>query len=605
MRIKKLDDVLINQIAAGEVIERPASLLKELLENAIDAGARQIVVDVQMGGAKRISVRDDGEGMDPSDLEMSLERHATSKIANLEDLFSVASLGFRGEALPSIAAVSRMEITSRRPDADSAYRVRCEGGSRLEGPVPAAHLAGTTVTVEDLFYNVPARRKFLRTEKTEFRYLVDVVQRMALSNLHVGFELVHNSRRVFKMPPMREGEGGHARLVEIFGRDFAKQYREVDVSANGMRLWGWIGLPTFSRAQRDLQFFFVNHRAIRDKFIAHAVRRGFQDVMMHGRHPAFALHLDMDPAGVDVNVHPAKSEVRFRDGNAVHDFVYRTLHHALASARPGDQPQTERAGPDDADRQPAADKDLVGRYPRQHPIGLQVRESGAGWESLRESASRLAGLGASPGEAAPDDGASAEPEQIPPLGFAIAQLKGVYILAENADGLVVVDMHAAHERIVYEKLKGQMRCGAVVSQPLLVPLSLSVSAGEADLAAAHEAAFAELGFELSRVARESLVVRSVPALLKDSDLPGLIRDVLSDLAELGESDRVNDSVNERLATSACHAAVRANRRLTLVEMNAVLRDMEKTERSGQCNHGRPTFRPISLSELDSWFKRGQ
>ena len=363
---------------------------------------------------------------------------------------------------------------------------------------------------------------------------------------------------------------------------------------------GQIGLPTFSRAQRDLQFFFVNHRPIRDKFIAHAVRRGYQDVLMHGRHPAFALHLDMDPAAVDVNVHPAKSEVRFRDGNAVHDFVYRTLHHELASARAGASPGNEPAYPQTPIGQPGAST-VSASYPRQRPMMLQVREVDSGWASLKESASRVAGLGTAPSAPVEPD----SDEEVPPLGYAIAQLKGIYILAENREGLIVVDMHAAHERIVYEKLKSQMERGAVASQPLIVPISLSVSAREGDLAAAHAATFAELGFELSRVSRESLVIRAVPAVLKEADTAVLIRDVLSDLAELGESDRVGESVNERLATTACHFAVRANRRLTLVEMNAVLRDMEKTERSGQCNHGRPTVRQISISELDSWFKRGQ
>ncbi len=599
--IRRLDDVLVNQIAAGEVIERPASLLKELVENAIDAGARTIRLDVQMGGARRILVADDGHGMTADDLPLALQRHATSKIASLDDLFHVASLGFRGEALPSIAAVSRMEITSRVADADAAWRVRCDGGGAIEGPVPAAHPKGTTVTVEDLFYNVPARRKFLRTEKTEFRYLLDVVHRIALANFGVAFELSHNGRRLLRLAAAGDDRGLN-RVTEIFGRDFATAQDRVDVSSAGMALSGWISRPTFSRSQRDLQFFYVNGRPIRDKFVAHAVRRGFADVLMHGRHPAFALYLQMDPAAVDVNVHPAKSEVRFRDGNAVHDFIYRSLHHALAATRAGASPAAG-AGRERADDVVPARAGNDTYAPSQRSVALGVREPAPGWHSLRQSAGTFTG-GATEAlgdvrEAAPDG------DETPPLGYAVAQLKGVYILAENAAGLIIVDMHAAHERIVYEKLKSEQAGDGVSSQPLLVPLSLTVSRTEADLAEFHAGVFADTGFEIERAGDESLVVRAVPTLLARADLAQLVRDVLSDLAEFGKSDRLEESLNERLATSACHHAVRANRRLTVAEMNAVLRDMEATERSGQCNHGRPTWRQVTLAELDSWFKRGQ
>ena len=591
-RIRRLDDVLVNQIAAGEVIERPASLLKELVENAIDAGARHIHMDVQMGGARRIQVRDDGHGMAADDLPLALQRHATSKISTLDDLFRVASLGFRGEALPSIAAVSRMEITSRLADEESAWRVRCEGGGAIEGPAPSAHPPGTTATVEDLFYNVPARRKFLRTEKTEFRYLLDVVHRIALSRFDTAFELAHNGRQVLRLPATGDDDGLD-RVARVFGADFAGANRPIDAGGAGMSLRGWVSDPTFSRSRRDLQFFFVNGRPIRDKFVAHAVRRGFADVLMHGRHPAFALYLDIDPSVVDVNVHPAKSEVRFRDGHSVHDFIYRSLHHALAGTR---------AVSDSSSRRPAPSSAVpIAFAPSQRAVSLRVGEPSPVWRTLNESVSAFA---------ATDDALLAprgveDADDIPPLGYAIAQLKGIYILAENAAGLIIVDMHAAHERIVYEKLKSELKGGGVVSQPLVVPLSLSVSGAEADLAQAHETVFAAAGFDLSRAGEQSLVVRAVPALLARADLAQLVRDVLSDLADLGHSDRLSASVNERLATSACHHAVRANRRLTVAEMNAVLRDMESTERADQCNHGRPTWRQVTLGELDAWFKRGQ
>lgn len=597
-RIRRLDTVLVNQIAAGEVIERPASLVKELVENALDAGARDVQVDVQMGGARRISVRDDGHGIARDDLAMALERHATSKIASLDDLFQVASLGFRGEALPSIAAVSRLEITSRAADDERGFRVRCHGGGAIDGPVPAPHPVGTTVTVEDLFYNVPARRKFLRTEKTEFRYLLEVVQRMALGSFNVGFELVHNGRRVLRLASAADGL---ARVAEVLGRGFAEQHRIIEAEAPGLRLAGWIGLPTFSRAQRDMQYFFVNGRSVRDRFIAHAVRRGFSDVMSHGRHPAFALYLDMDPAMVDVNVHPAKVEVRFRDGAAVHDFVYRALHHALSQTRAGDTAE----GLADRREPAAAGEEFVApgaRFGLQRSLGLTVREPASSWRPLLGS---IGVFGATAAHAPAVDENEVDPGDAPPLGYAVAQLKGVYILAENAEGLIVVDMHAAHERILYERLKSQQAAGAVASQPLAVPLDLALSAREADLAETFAETFRELGFEIDRASSESLIVRSVPAILASSDLPRLIRDVIADLAEFGMSDRLADEMNERLATSACHHAVRANRRLTIAEMNAVLRDMEATERSGQCNHGRPTWRQVSLAELDSWFRRGR
>ncbi|GJL83912.1 MAG: DNA mismatch repair protein MutL [marine bacterium B5-7] len=628
-RIHRLDDVLVNQIAAGEVIERPASLLKELVENAIDAEAGTIRMDVQMGGARRISVTDDGCGMPRDDLLLALERHATSKISSLDDLFNVASLGFRGEALPSIAAVSRFEIRSRPSDQDVAYKVRSEGGGPIEGPTPVAHGLGTTVVMEDLFYNIPARRKFLRTEGTEFRYLKDVVNRLALANFDIGFELAHNTRTVIKFSVASSDAARLNRVCDIFGRDFLSQHRLIDAAAHGMRLTGWIGTSAFTRAQRDLQYFFVNGRAIRDKFVAHAVNRGFNDVMMHGRHPAFVLFLSMDPRLVDVNVHPAKSEVRFRDGHAVHDFIYRSLHHELATTRANAKTtnvslsEQDSVAGDSASNSGyqqglspqarsgegrAAKSSPFGGFNQQRGIALGVREARGEWTLLRQSTSTFAD---SAQVDSSDNDANSDPESDdsqsapPPLGYAIAQLKGIYILAENVTGLIVVDMHAAHERIVYEKLKVAQRANGIVSQPLLVPMNLSVSRSEADLAEAHALLFSEIGFDISRAGVESLLIRAVPVLLADGDLNQLIRDVLSDLAEFGNSDRMEEQVNELLSTAACHHSVRANRRLSIVEMNAMLREMETTERADQCNHGRPTWREISLTELDSWFKRGR
>ena len=601
--IRQLDDRLINQIAAGEVIERPASLLKELVENSLDAGARNLWIDIQTGGVKRIAVRDDGDGMSPEDLSLCLRRHATSKIRSLEDLFCVASLGFRGEALPSIAAVSRLEIRSRNKNG-SGFKVRCSGGADVEGPEPIAHNIGTTVIMEDLFYNVPPRRKFLRTEKTEFRYIQDVVQRLALANFSTSFEVTHNGKIVMQLPSAVDGKGKVDRLQRIFGKEFAKQNSELNVATQGMNLSGWIGLPTFSRAQRDLQFFFVNGRAIKDKFISHAVRRAYGDVLMHGRHPAFVLFLQMDPADVDVNVHPAKSEVRFRSGGSVHDFLYRSLHHEVAEARAGSVASPTVRGFDISPMSPtpgthSPSKTDYDRVPKN--MGIPLREPGAAWKTLRDSTRMVV-------ESAKHEQSIDKPENysdIPPLGFALAQLLGIYILAQNSDGLIIVDMHAAHERLVYEKLKAQSEQNGIVSQPLLVPVGLAVSENEASLIEQHIQLFLSLGFEVERNGPESVVIRSVPELLKNADVAGLIRDVLSDLAEFGDSSRIQESINELLGTAACHGAVRANRRLTIEEMNGVLRQMEVTERSGQCNHGRPTWRHISLAEMDAWFKRGQ
>ncbi|WJW74823.1 DNA mismatch repair endonuclease MutL [Thiohalobacter sp. IOR34] len=593
MPIRQLPPQLINQIAAGEVVERPASVLKELLENSLDAGARRLEIDIEQGGVRRIQVRDDGCGIPRQELALALARHATSKIESLDDLERVASLGFRGEALPSIASVSRLTLTSRVDGADSGWRVCGDGSDRVEPPCPAAHPPGTTVEVRDLFFNTPARRKFLRTEATEFRHVEDVVRRIALSRFGVEIQLRHNRRSLWRLPPASGRAEQERRLARLCGAPFVEQSLYVEQQAAGLELRGWLGLPTFSRSQADLQYFFVNGRMVRDRLIAHAVRQAYQDVLYHGRHPAFVLYLDLDPATVDVNVHPAKSEVRFRDSRLVHDVIYRTLHQAIAALRPGESDAPSRAAPPAAP--PAA------APPSQQAMPLRVQEQLAGYAALHPPpvAETTAPTAEGLAEAEPDA------DEVPPLGFALAQLHGIYILAQNAAGLVLVDMHAAHERITYEGLKRSLAGEGIRSQPLLVPLTLRVSEREAALAEAQPGVFRELGFEVDRIGPEQLAVRQIPALLREADVAALVRDVLCDLLTHGVSQRLETALNAVLSTMACHGSVRANRQLSLAEMNALLRDMERTERSGQCNHGRPTWLQFGLDELDQLFMRGQ
>ncbi|MEJ2059061.1 MAG: DNA mismatch repair endonuclease MutL [Gammaproteobacteria bacterium] len=598
--IRQLPPQLINQIAAGEVVERPASVVKELLENSLDAGARAIHVETEQGGTRRIRVRDDGIGIPADELALALSRHATSKITSLDDLERVNSLGFRGEALPSIASVSRLTLTSRARDAEHAWQVSSDGSDRVGEPQPAAHDTGTSVDVRDLFFNVPARRKFLRTERTEHQHIEQLLRRIALSRYEIAFELRHNGRTVNRWPVAQDQAGMGRRVAEVCGEPFVEEAVFIEHAAAGLRLWGWIARPTFSRAQADLQYFYVNGRMVRDKVIAHAVRQAYQDVLYHGRHPAFVLYLELDPALVDVNAHPTKHEVRFREQRLVHDFLYRTLSEAIAGLRPGaNAPQPVLTA--DAERTGSAPHpDTAGRVwqspPRQSGLGLAAAEQTAVYAALHEPAVAQAVAA----EAEMQPGAD-----IPPLGYALAQLAGIYILAENAQGLVLVDMHAAHERITYEQLKTAWAGEGIRAQPLLVPLKLHVSQAEAELAETHDTVFRELGLELDRIGPEALMVRAVPALLARSDVAQLVRDVLADLRVHGESSRLAEHRNEILSTMACHGSVRANRRLTQAEMDALLRDMERTERSGQCNHGRPTWVQLSIAQLDKLFLRGQ
>ncbi|CAM3786380.1 DNA mismatch repair endonuclease MutL [Pseudomonas wadenswilerensis] len=628
-RIELLSPRLANQIAAGEVVERPASVIKELLENSLDSGAKRIDVEVEQGGVKLLRVRDDGGGIAADDLPLALARHATSKIRDLEDLERVMSLGFRGEALASISSVARLTLTSRTRDAEQAWQVETEGRDMAPRVQPAAHPVGTSVEVRDLFFNTPARRKFLKTEKTEFDHLQEVIRRLALARFDVGFHLRHNGKSILSLHEAHDDTARARRVAAICGPGFLEQALPIEVERNGLHLWGWVGLPTFSRSQADLQYFFVNGRAVRDKLVAHAVRQAYRDVLFNGRHPTFVLFLEVDPTGVDVNVHPTKHEVRFRDGRMVHDFLYGTLHRALADVRPEDQLAA-----------PAATGEIV------RPSGIQAGEFGPQGE-MRLAANLLEQPPAEPGlrpslgsngsgagyqyqytprpaQALPaaeaqgvyreffaplnDAAPAALPEgqgDIPPLGYALAQLKGIYILAENAVGLVLVDMHAAHERIMYERLKVAMASEGLSGQPLLVPESLALSQREADCAEEHAEWFQRLGFELQRLGPESLAIRQIPALLKQAEANRLVQDVLADLMEYGTSDRIQAHLNELLGTMACHGAIRANRRLAIPEMNGLLRDMENTERSGQCNHGRPTWTQMGLDDLDKLFLRGR
>ncbi|MDD9874911.1 MAG: DNA mismatch repair endonuclease MutL [Gammaproteobacteria bacterium] len=602
--IIQLDDRLINQIAAGEVIERPASLLKEVLENSIDAGATHIRVHTECGGFKRIAVQDDGVGIPETEMQLALSRHTTSKLTRFDDLFDVGTLGFRGEALPSIAAVSRLTVTSRVADSAPAFRVICHGGAAVGAPQPAAHPPGTTVEAVDLFYNTPARRKFLRTEKTELKHLDAVVRRIALSHFQLDIRFIHDGKEVFHAPAAHTADQREQRIAGLCGEPFAKQSVYFEDQVEIMRLSGWMGLPTFSRSQRDLQYFFVNNRAVRDNLVAHAVRRSYHDVLYHGRHPAFALFFHIRPNLVDVNVHPAKSEVRFRDSRAVHDYIYRTLHRVIAELTPGDS-EVKLPTPGAAVALHAAGARPGGYGPgasaAQRNIRMKVAEQLDAYRALHPPAGTDPGA---PG-AASGDAERADDAEVPPMGYALAQLKGVYILAENRDGLIMVDMHAAHERITYETLKQQAAAKSAASQPLLVPLGMVVSRREAEAAEQFAGHFQALGFDIERLGNEQLAVRAVPESLAKADLEALVRDVLSDLLEHGGSQRITDAEHEILSSVACHGSVRANRRLTHAEMNALLRRMEQVERSGQCNHGRPTWMSVSLPEIDKWFMRGR
>jgi DNA mismatch repair protein MutL len=617
-RIQRLDVRLANQIAAGEVVERPASVVKELVENALDAGGSRIDIDIEQGGVKLIRVRDNGDGIDAPDLPLALARHATSKIHDLEDLEAVATLGFRGEALASIASVSRLVLSSSADDSGLGHAVHSEGRDMEATVEAAAHARGTTVEVRDLFFNTPARRKFLKSEQTEFSHLEETVKRLALANPGVAFSLTHNGRQVHGLRAASEELEWRRRLTSLCGPAFMEHAVPVQIESGGLQLRGWVGLPTFSRSQADLQYFYVNGRMVRDRVVTHAVRQAYADVLFHGRHPAYVLFFELDPGTVDVNVHPTKHEVRFREQRQVHDFLFRSLHRVIAELKPQDQSPTETspvfAAAAIREQTPLSLPVSGPRYGNPAPFsgmtpgmmaGAAVAEDRAAYAPAFDFQRPSASPASSASSLAPSMLPAQAEGEAPPLGFAIAQLHGIYILAQNAEGLVVVDMHAAHERITYERLKHSFDTGALVSQPLLVPLSLAVSTREADLAENDQEFFLRLGFELERMGPETLLLRSVPVILGQARAEALVRDVLADLAVHGNTRRIEETHNELLATMACHGSVRAGRQLNVTEMNALLRDMEATERSGQCNHGRPTWTRLTLAELDRLFLRGR
>jgi len=588
--IRVLPDLLINQIAAGEVVERPAAALKELLENSLDAGARRIDVALEQGGMQLIRVADDGAGIARDDLALALARHATSKIATLDDLESVASLGFRGEALASIAAVSRLGLTSRRADDRHAWRVEALGGA-LSPVEPAALEEGTVIEARDLYFNTPARRKFLKSEATEFSHAEESFRRIALAAPDVAMSLTHNGRRVLQL----KAGTANIRVTELLGEGFSEAALGLSESSAGFSLSGLVARPAYSRATRDEQYVYVNGRFVRDKLLAHAIRSAYEDVLHHQRQPAYALFLELNPALVDVNVHPAKTEVRFRDSRAVHQFVFHALNKALSKSA-GEVPAVHATlAPVPASPQSAP----AWRPPTQSALGLeQPRNFYAALQGVPTMAGALPATKAI--EPLPEDAGG-----IPPLGFALAQLHGIYVLAQNAQGLVLVDMHAAHERILYEQLKNALDLEQLPAQPLLAPQAIAVAEKDAELVRENQSFFSKLGFELAVLSPREVALRAVPAHVADLDAPAMVRALIEDLRQFGSSRALTEQRNEILGTMACHAAVRANRALTLPEMNALLRDMEATERSGQCNHGRPTWYQVTMAELDRMFMRGR
>jgi DNA mismatch repair protein MutL len=595
--IQLLSDSLISQIAAGEVIERPASVVKELVENALDAGARRIEVELERGGCGLIRVTDDGTGIDASDLALALARHATSKIASLQDLENVSTLGFRGEALPSIASVSRLSLASRTARAPHAWTIDARDGE-IGAPAPAAHGAGTRVEVRDLFFNVPARRKFLRTENTEYQHIVRMLERLALSRFDVAFSLIHNGKSVLTLARAESSAERLERVARICGEEFAAHVIELRHETEVLRLSGWLALPTFSRSQADLQFAYLNGRFVRDKLMVGAARLAYRDVLFHGRFCAYVLYLEMDPSQVDVNAHPQKLEVRFRDSRRIHDFVFRTLEKVLADTRPS----ADSAGSAPADWLTGAT--AFAGSPMQARFSLPEAAQRGATDAYRPylSPATAAVRDAVPAQG-PLNGGAADGTAAP-LGYAIAQLHGVYILAQAADGMVLVDMHAAHERIMYEGMK-KLLAGHTAQQQLLMPEILHVTPAQADMAEAHQPEFSALGFGVTRLGVDQVALRAIPTLLAGRDPAGIVRDVLSDLVDSGHSRRVEESINHLLATMACHAAVRAQRTLSVPEMNALLREMEGTPRADQCNHGRPTWVRLSMGELDRLFLRGR
>ena len=593
-RINLLDQKLANQIAAGEVVERPASIVKELIENSLDARANKITVEVEQGGVKLIRIQDDGNGILKQDLALALHRHATSKIKKIGDLENINSLGFRGEALASISSVSRVSLLSkaREGEDDTGWQIDVEGNIAHKSLVPVSHGEGTTIEVRDLFFNTPARRKFLKKERTEFSKIDEIIKRLALSRFDVHVSLRHNQKIIYNLLPAKSDSEKQRRVGLLCGSKFVENSILIDTERAGLKLWGWVGLATFSRSQGDLQYFYVNGRSVKDKLVTHAVKQAYRDVLFHGRHPAYVLFLELDPSLVDVNVHPTKHEIRFRDSRFVHDFLFSSLYKSLSEVTPVDQLETSKELNQLNSVFDLPQKMNESNDGRFNQSALSLVEGERNFLELSDES---------------DDFSRAENKRtdVPPLGYAVAQLHGVFILAQNDQGLVIVDTHAAHERITYERMKRALADEGLKTQTLLVPISIALSHTEVDYAEDNKTALLELGLEIERVSDEALVVRKVPALLRDSDIEQLVRDVISDLIKFGTTDLINSKQDDLISTMACHGSVRANRQLTIQEMNALLRDMETTERSGQCNHGRPTWVFKSLAELDKLFLRGR
>ncbi|MDM8557370.1 DNA mismatch repair endonuclease MutL [Candidatus Parabeggiatoa sp. HSG14] len=636
--IHQLPSLVANQIAAGEVVERPASVVKELLENSLDAKADMIDVDIEQGGIALMRIRDNGFGIRRDELLLALSRHSTSKIKTLDDLDHINSLGFRGEALASIASISRITLNSRFYGDEIGHCIHLDGQENPTTPTPIAHPVGTTLEIRDLFYNTPARRKFLRTEKTEFGHIHETIKRLALSRFDVAFKLTNNRKTLMALKTAPGEDEQLQRVAMLCGPEFVEHVLSIKEESGKIKISGWVTQPTYSRSQPDMQYFFVNGRIIRDKLISHAVRQAYEDVLYSGRYPSYVLYLIIDPSEVDVNVHPTKNEVRFVQSGQVHSFLVHILQNCLAQTSPrhvGPPSAPPRGSTNNKNEakyhsieertQQTGNTNIVGEksknfhvvankgtpteqstlhskkniFPHKNPSASTIRETTQTYKALQPPLLSEESLSNFPTDVNIDS------SPVPPLGYALAQLHGVYILAENAEGLVLVDMHAAHERITYERMKSLYQKESITAQTLLVPVSVSVSEREAEIAEQHVELFNQLGFEVNRAGPETLIVRQIPTLLIDANVPVLVRDVLADLLRFGVSPRLQENIQEILATIACHTSVRANRQLSLSEMNALLRNMEDTERSNQCNHGRPTWTQLSLKELDSLFLRGR
>ena len=607
-RIQRLTSHLANQIAAGEVIERPASIVKELIENSVDADSQQINIDIDKGGIQRIRVRDNGLGIHKDDLILALDRHATSKIHTLNDLEGIHTLGFRGEALASMSSIARLSLSSSTETTQQGWKITCDHQQELI-PAPIAHPRGTTIEILNLFFNTPARRKFLKSEQTEFAHIETLVKRLSLSHFSIGFSLHHNKRLIYQLHPALDDSAKEERIATLCGRSFIENALYIDLQSMDLRLWGWISLPTFSRSQTDLQYFYVNRRMVKDRLINHAVKQAYQDVLYNGRHPAFTLFIELDPHTVDVNAHPAKYEVRFRESRLVYDFVKQSLQKALANTYP--KPQTVKSTLPVVKLSTELNEKIlhschgIDSLP-QKSLSLQISTDPA----IYANETTHSVFPAQPEKSLPEK-PTLEVKSIenlicdPPLGFALAQLHGIYILAENTEGLVLVDIHAAHERVLYERLKLDLENAGIKTQILLIPISLTLSQREILLLDEYTHVLTQFGFKLESLGPQTVVIREIPELLAHHNIEQLIQDVLSDLAQHTTTEHIAEKINELLSSIACHSALRAHRHMTQVEMNQLLRDMEQTSRSNQCNHGRPTWKQLSLSDIDGFFLRGR